>query len=120
MRRNYVLKNMLELGYIDVPTYDWACAQPITEQYHGVKTAVSAPYIAEMVRQDLLSVLGDKAYTMGLSVYTTVDSDLQLAANNSMTQGLLAYDKRHGLKAQPTISGRANKLAARFATYSTC
>lgn len=97
-RRGYVLQKMLQLGFIDTQIYTQAMQASITEKYHGVKIAVHAPYVAEMVRQDLLSVLGESAYTMGLSVVTTVDATLQNAAKNSITTGLLQYDKRHGLR----------------------
>lgn len=97
-RRNYVLANMLELHYIDKLAYDQATQEPITESLHGARLAVLAPHAAEMVRQDLVNVFGKEAYTLGLQVYTTLDSHMQNQAIESLTSGVLAYDKRHGYR----------------------
>jgi len=97
-RRNYVLANMLELHYIDQSAYDQAIQEPITESLHGARIAVLAPHAAEMVRQDLVNVFGKEAYTLGLQVYTTLDSHMQNQAIDSLTTGVLAYDKRHGYR----------------------
>jgi len=41
---------------------------------------------------------GEEAYTKGFQVYTTVDSRLQIAANDALRDGLFAYDKRYGYR----------------------
>ena len=51
-----------------------------------------------MVRQQALSRLGPEAYTGGYSVYTTIQSEFQLAANESVMSGLEEYDRRHGYR----------------------
>ena len=97
-RRNYVLGRMLELGYIDDSEYQQAMSERNTAFYHGATTEVSAPYLAEMVRKDMLTRFGQSAYTGGYEVYTTINSKLQTVANQSVTDGLEEYDRRHGYR----------------------
>jgi len=100
-RRQHVLDRMYELDYIDKNAYEAALAEPLDAYYHGGQTQTKAPFVAEMVRQDLLTILGDEAYSRGLQVYTTIDSRMQQAANLAVRTGLLAYDQRHGFR-KPT------------------
>jgi len=97
-RRNYVLGRMLELGYIDDDEYQQAKSERNTAFYHGATTEISAPYLAEMVRKDMLARFGQAAYTAGYEVYTTINSNFQTVANQSVTDGLEAYDRRHGYR----------------------
>jgi len=97
-RRNYVLGRMLELGYIDDDEYQQAKSERNTAFYHGATTEISAPYLAEMVRKDMLARFGQAAYTDGYEVYTTINSNFQTVANQSVTDGLEAYDRRHGYR----------------------
>lgn len=96
VRRNWILGRMASLGYITAEQEKEARAQPITASYHGPQIEVEAPYIAEMVRQQLFDVYGEAAYTDGFVVHTTIDSVMQEAANRSITQGLMEYNERHG------------------------
>lgn len=97
-RRNHVLSRMLEEGFINQKEFDAATKEPITAKYHGLAIQVQAPYVAEMVRQAMEDEYGDRAYEEGLSVYTTIDSRLQTAANKALIKGLIAYDHRHGFR----------------------
>lgn len=97
-RRDYVLGRMLELGYIDDGEYQQAIDERNTAFYHGATTEISAPYLAEMVRKDMLARFGQAAYTGGYEVYTTINSSLQTVANQSVTDGLEEYDRRHGYR----------------------
>ncbi len=98
LRRDYVLGRMLELDYISEAEYQQAKSERNTAFYHGATTKVSAPYLAEMVRKDMLRRFGQAAYTGGYEVYTTITSRLQVAANQALTSGLEAYDRRHGYR----------------------
>ena len=95
-RRDWILGRMKELNYITQSQYDEAVLQPITASYHHIKIDVEAPYVAEMVRQEMVERFGSDAYTEGFKVYTTVQSTLQQAANESIINGLMAYNERHG------------------------
>lgn len=86
---------MLDQGYIDSKAYEEAITAPITTRYHGALITVEAPYVAEMVRTAMLERYGDDAYTLGLNVYTTIDSVQAKAANKALRTSLLAYDRRH-------------------------
>lgn len=56
-----------------------------------------APYFVEEIRQDLEETRGSAAvWEMGLKVYSTLDVEMQKAANIAVRQGLREYDKRHG------------------------
>ena len=95
-RRNHVLERMRDLKYIDQNTYKAAIDAPVTAKYHNIKISIQASYIAEMVRQTLVKHFGDKIYTQGFNVYTTIDSKQQLTANQAVEKALLSYSKRHG------------------------
>ena len=96
VRRNWILGRMASLGYLSEEQRRVAAAQPVTASYHGQLVEVDADYVAEMVRQEMLERFGTAAYNDGYVVFTTVDSSLQLAAKNSLIDGLKTYDKRHG------------------------
>jgi len=98
IRRNYVLRRMVTLGFISDADMRWARVQPVTAGLHQSPIDVSAPYVAEMVRAELVKQYNDDAYTSGLKVITTVDSRIQTAANNALVKSLLDYDLRHGYR----------------------
>ncbi len=97
-RRNYVLGRMKALGYIENEAYEEARAAPLTAELHRPEVEVSAPYIGEMVRSDMYARFGEKAYTEGFNVRTTIRARLQVAADNALRNGLLDYDRRHGYR----------------------
>jgi len=97
-RRNYVLRRMLDIGYISESDMRFARAQPATAGYHDSPLDVSASYVAEMVRYEISRQFGDTAYTKGINVITTIDGRLQKAANESVRHALQAYDIRHGYR----------------------
>ncbi|HTD72330.1 MAG TPA: penicillin-binding protein 1A [Steroidobacteraceae bacterium] len=98
VRRAHVLGRMLELGYISQSEYDQAKTSPMESRLHGAAIEVDAPYLAEMVRNDMQNKYGDAVYTAGYKVYTTLDSRLQAAATVALRTGLLEYDLRHGFR----------------------
>ena len=98
VRRNYVLRRMLELDYIAQDEHDAARDAPVTAKVHGLAVEVEAPYVAEMVRAHMEEAYGDDVYTAGYKVYTTLDGKLQRAADAALRQALLEYDARHGYR----------------------
>jgi|WetSurMetagenome_2_1015567.scaffolds.fasta_scaffold38741_2 penicillin-binding protein 1A len=109
-RRNHVLERMLNNNHIDIAMYNSAVASPITTSYHETITEVQAPYVAEMVRQALVAQFGEAIYESGAKVYTTIDSRLQDITNQSLRNGILSYDKRHGYRgSEGHISLSSNK-----------
>lgn len=95
-RRDYVLRRMLELGFIDESQYREAILQPITVSLNQPKP--TAPYAAEWVRTLLYERYGESLYTKGYRVITTIDSRLQEAAEAALQTALHAYDERHGYR----------------------
>ncbi len=104
-RRNYVLARMRTLDKISAEEFDKAARAPVTARYHGPISEVEAPYIAEMVRRDIVERFGEDAYTAGYNVYTTVDGKRQQAANKALQSGLLTYDRAHGYRKPKPIVG---------------
>jgi penicillin-binding protein 1A len=97
-RRNYVLGRMRDLDFITEEAYQQALKVPVHAEMHGQSIDVEAPYVAEMVRNDMVEKYGDEAYTAGYEVFTTVEPRLQQAANHALREDLLAYDRRHGYR----------------------
>ncbi|MAG00118.1 MAG: peptidase [Acidiferrobacteraceae bacterium] len=97
-RRNHVLTRMLKLGSIDKETYDAATQAAITARLHVAKVELKAPYVAEMARKLMVDRYGRSAYENGYSVYTTIVSGNQMAADKALQKGLLAYTYRHGFR----------------------
>jgi penicillin-binding protein 1A len=98
VRRSHVLGRMLELGYINQGEYDVAKASPMESKLHGASTEIDAPYVAEMVRNEMQNKFGDAAYTAGYKVFTTIDSRLEAAGTVALRTGLIEYDLRHGYR----------------------
>ncbi len=97
-RRDHVLYRMYELHYIDLKAFQTAVKAPINAHYHELQTEIKAPYVGELVRQQLEQMYGDSIYTDGFKVYTTVNSKLQNDANRALRNKLIAYDQRHGYR----------------------
>ena len=95
-RRNYVLGRMRELGYVSREEHAAATNQPITAGRYSPEIDVEAPYIAEMVRGEMVKRFGEDAYTGGYTVHTTVTGPEQAAANQGVRNALDAYSERHG------------------------
>ena len=98
IRRNYVLGRMRILDFIDEDVYQAALVEKDLAQVHGQDIELEAPYIAEMVRTEMVKRYGSEAYTGGYSVYTTVNADRQRSANRALRNALLGYDRRHGYR----------------------
>ena len=96
-RRNYVLDRMHDLGMINDRAYQQARRAPITASRRTRRPdhRYEARYVVEMVRQHMVAKYGDKAYTQGFAVTTTIDSKRQRYANRALRRDLLAYDARH-------------------------
>lgn len=97
-RRDYVLGRMNELGFIDDATYQQAVASVDNARLHGQDIELSAPYMAEMVRAEMIARYGQEVTTSGYRVYTTLDTRLQRYATGAVRRNLLEYDRRHGYR----------------------
>ena len=97
-RRNYVLQRMLTLKFINEEEFKQAYAMPVSASLHSARVDVEAPFVAEMVRQDLVALQGEEVYNNGLIVTTTIRDKNQNAANQAVRKALLDYDQRHGYR----------------------
>jgi penicillin-binding protein 1A len=96
IRRDYVLQRMHELGFISSAEQTASQAVPMHATPHERPIEVRAPYVAEMVRQEMVARFGGDVLTKGYHVTTTIDPVLQEAAMQSVRDGLTDYDHRHG------------------------
>lgn len=110
-RRNVVLSRMLSEGYITNAQYDEARSQTIEAYYHTPKIAFSAPYLSELVRQDMLNRYGENAYEDGYKVYTTISRNIQLGAEQALRNNVIAYDMRHGYRGPSQVLWKAGENA---------
>ena len=97
-RRDYVLERMRALSFISDAAWRAARAAPVSASLHRAAIGLEAPYIAEMIRSDLVAEYGEAAYTRGLTVNATIRDKNQLAANQALRAALSAYDRRHGYR----------------------
>lgn len=97
-RQIYVLSRMAENGYI---THEKAkeIMNEDVKVYTRENLAAIAPYYVESIRQFLVQELGEEeVLDKGLQVYTGIDHDMQVAANQYVQQGLRDLDKRQGFR----------------------
>jgi len=95
-RRNWILGRMLQLGYINQTQYKQAIAEPVNLDMPERGINNKYPYVGEMVRSELVEKFGEQAIDSGYKVYTTINSQRQAFAEQSVQEGLEAYDRRHG------------------------
>jgi len=100
-RRSYVLRRMRELGFLDEAAWQAAMDKPVARGLHGPRVQVDAPYVGEMVRIALYEKFGERIYSDGFQVVTTIDSRLQRAADVALRSAVLEYDRRHGWRGPP-------------------
>lgn len=95
-RRNLVLSEMLEDGKISQAQADAAKAAPLGLHIEPPANSV-APYFVEEVRRQLEKEYGvEEVHGAGLRVYTTLDLNLQMVANQAVLDGTAAYERRRG------------------------
>jgi len=97
-RRNLVINAMLEDGKITAAEAADARSAPLVLHLAHDPNSL-APYFVEEIRRYLENKYGtDQVHEGGLKVYTSLDVDLQKAANQAVLDGLAAYERRHGWK----------------------
>lgn len=110
-RRNVVLSRMLSEGYISQTQYDQARNEAIDANYHAPEIAFSAPYLTEMVRQEMVSRYGEQAYEDGYRIYTTVTRKVQQAAQQAVRNNVMDYDMRHGYRGPSNVLWKVGEPA---------
>ena len=95
-RRNLVLSLMAHDGKVSQSAADAAEKLPLGLHVESLRNDL-APYFVEEIRQYLEHTYGTAAvHEQGLRAYTTLNVDMQKAADRAVRDGLHAYDRRHG------------------------
>ncbi|KJU86506.1 penicillin-binding protein, 1A family [Candidatus Magnetobacterium bavaricum] len=91
-RRNYAIRKMYENGFINKTQYDAALKVPLPTLYNSRR--YRAPYFIDYIRNELEDKYGDRLFTGGIKIYTTLDYRLQTIAETAVTNGINALVKR--------------------------
>lgn len=96
-RRNLVMANMVDVGYLGEDKYEDLKQQPIVltkERVGGVKSI--APHFMEYIRQQMMAMANKYGYDLyrdGLNIYTTIDMRMQKIANKACEEHVADYQK---------------------------
>ena len=99
-RRNWVIDQMVENGYVTREEGEKAKAEPLNVKPRRSGTYLFAgEYFTEEVRREIIARYGENAlYEGGLSVRTTLDPKLQLMARKALQNGLIKFDTLRGYR----------------------
>src|SRR6056297_3577188 len=101
-RRNFVLREMHENGYLDKATYEAEVAAPLRSVQNGDFAPFSADlpprdYFTDEIRRQLSQDFGEgEFFTGGLSVRATIDPEMQDEAATALRRQLEKYDRDRG------------------------
>jgi penicillin-binding protein 1A len=93
-RRTIVLQSMLDRGFISAYAYSMAVDYPLPKTFKG--SDWKAPYFVDYCKQFLDERIGERIYTSGLKVYTTIDSKLQETAEKAVHNGIQSLVEKEG------------------------
>ena len=120
-RQRWVLQRMLVTGKIGQAEHDAAVATKLV--YRRTRgPEVAAQHVGEMARRAVFEQLGEKAYTEGIRVFTSIRAEEQRAAQAALRKALIAHERRQpwrgpedqeDLPAEPEAAERAAALALR-------
>ena len=102
-RRDYVLREMMQNGYIDPATTDEELAKPLLSVQNGDYPAFREAlpprgYFTDEIRRQLSGTFGeDEFFGGGLSIRATIDPAMQVEAARALRQGLEKYDRGIGV-----------------------
>ena len=96
-RRNLVLSRLVEQRYMSPEDGERWAEHPLPRE-PDVDPGPTAPYFEEWVRRILDDRFGSQLYTAGLKIYTTLDIDMQEAAEIAMEHGFSRIEERPGFE----------------------
>ncbi len=98
-RRNWVLNRMFKNEYINLIDLNIYKKIPITTVLKKRRKTFANDYYLEEIRKEIISIYGENyLYNGGLSVRSSLNTEIQFIADASLKLGLLEYDKRHGFR----------------------
>ena len=92
-RRNLILKRMFEEDLISSNQYQQSILENIDSKTYPPILELEAPHFSESIRKKVLQIYGSDAFKLGLNVYTTLDSEMQINAINSVKENLFRYQQ---------------------------
>ena len=92
-RRNLILKRMFEEDIISSNQYQQSILENIDSKTYPPILELEAPHFSESIRKKVLQIYGSDAFKLGLNVYTTLDSEMQINAINSVNENLFRYQQ---------------------------
>ncbi|RJQ65724.1 MAG: PBP1A family penicillin-binding protein [Desulfobacteraceae bacterium] len=94
-RRNTVLKIMSRLGWISRQSYESAASLPVSAAgFHAY--GKKAPYFMDYLSTQLRALYPKEALSsLGLSIFTTLDTEVQSAAEKALSDGLARIEKEY-------------------------
>lgn len=117
-RRNYVLREMMDNGYIDEPTMTASVAEPLRSVQNGDyepyrETLPPRGYFTDEIRRQLSQEFGqEQFFGGGLSIRATVDPELQALAADALRDGLERLDRSLGVWRGTRVSLPADVLGS--------
>ncbi len=117
-RRDLVLKNLFENGYINEKSYIRFIDNNIYLKKRKKTFTEDTSYYVEDIRKDVVDKLGfDKVYKQGLNISTPINLSLQKIAIKSLREGLISYDKRKGWRGPISNSKNLKNWNNKFDKY---
>ena len=96
-RRNWVLKRLLDERFIKLEEYSVLMSEELKLSKSKKILNNKASFFKEEVRREIISRFNEqKLYDSGLTIMTTINEKLQVAAEDSFRKGLRDYSKRSG------------------------
>ena len=92
-RRNLILKRMFEEDLISSNQYQQSILENVGSKTYPPILELEAPHFSESIRKKVLQIYGSDAFKLGLNVYTTLDSEMQINAINSVNENLFRYQQ---------------------------
>ena len=92
-RRNLILKRMFEEDLISSNQYQQSILENVSSKTYPPILELEAPHFSESIRKKVLQIYGSDAFKLGLNVYTTLDSEMQINAINSVNENLFRYQQ---------------------------
>lgn len=117
-RRNFVLREMSENGYIDAADYEVATADPLQTvqggDFEGYKTALPPrDYFTDEIRRQLSRDFGEgQFFGGGLTIRATLDPSMQDEAAGALRRGLEKYDREQGIWHESELAVPAETLSS--------